>query len=855
MASSPSLAEQDQIVSDAVGSPLVAGDVHYALSNAWLARWKAHVKGEGPAPGEIDSSDLAEEKRELYLRKGIVDGVDYSLIPAPAYKQLVSWYGVAGPEFPRTVISQSDGSTRVELFPQYCVFTAEPKAGRHVALLSRYCGVPDVLAALFADEDARNLLGLSAVDRSAVRMWSKPPRMDPSPIESGNSKSNSSSQNGGGGGGDDVVDSSGTIVIDDSPSISAAPADDEVWMPFLQPTTVDEVAANEPESHFLVEIRRDDGSWTRGEIPFETHAPPHTGPADDLAWRKGLKVGSLLDARDSYGTWCEAVVVSLPPPRPSPPGAPRTPDALTQRMLEEPLKIHFFGWTRDEKGKEFDEVIARGGTGPVDKNDLSAGSTIRLKPLHSETSKWRYGLRPGDRVEVSSRAITEPLAAAVAAAAAAAARSKSTKAGGKKAAASSSSAHEHPSNWYVGVVTSLDFTQHPPLLSVAFPANAWGPEGIPIHFRDKGLDAAELLGPVAEGSDGADSSTGGGSARPYDATVPVFGNDYISKLGSHIHTNQVGTRAALPYPPPEVLGYALPPLPPQRAYTERGMSSALDALYSALQSSSSSSSAASSQSSSASSVDLGAAAPGQGSLGFPANAVPAFSPVSHPLPNGSPTARYGQGGSIGGGVGGSRGAKLQAAAVGGKLGPVAAAAGGGSPPYRPSSSSSSSSSAAAVASSLAARHYNAPPPLPVRHSRHGHYTRSGGYTSDDDGDDDVSAGDVSPASALVLHVRRQREMFQTALAYYFNGYAHSKYKGAPGAVVSAIPLGSLTCREAECSMSLSFGLSPFLTLPDRPLGIVCYVCFFFPFCYLLLQGLNNLGNTCYMNSMLQVRTQ
>eukprot|EP00466_Bigelowiella_natans_P013644 jgi/Bigna1/79541/fgenesh1_pg.63_\ len=79
-----------------------AGSTWYVLSQRPISIENADLSG-GRFPGEI--------------KKGLVEGVDYTLVPKEAWNHLVEWYG-GGPEYPRKVVEVGEKKLRrVEVFP------------------------------------------------------------------------------------------------------------------------------------------------------------------------------------------------------------------------------------------------------------------------------------------------------------------------------------------------------------------------------------------------------------------------------------------------------------------------------------------------------------------------------------------------------------------------------------------------------------------------------------------------------------------------------------------------------------------------------------------------------------------
>ena len=66
-------------------------------------------------PGEIDNSDIEGEIKGQ-LRKDLRSQIEFVILPASVWHQLVSWYG-GGPVFERQVHITKSGQPRMELYP------------------------------------------------------------------------------------------------------------------------------------------------------------------------------------------------------------------------------------------------------------------------------------------------------------------------------------------------------------------------------------------------------------------------------------------------------------------------------------------------------------------------------------------------------------------------------------------------------------------------------------------------------------------------------------------------------------------------------------------------------------------
>jgi len=309
---------------------------------------------------------------------------------------------------------------------------------------------------------------------------------------------------------------------------------------------VDCAAGNALATRVLVEVRHADGTWPRGELPFASgsaHEVRGEDPASQLAWRRSLREGVLLDVCAPGGCWLEARVASVQVPAAvrSAAAARPTPADVDARCMGEVLRVRFLG--------------AAVGSAESDQPRRSDA----LAPLHSRSPLWRFGLRVGDRVEASLDAL--------------AAQGVGGGGGGGRARRPAAPAPVCTGAWTLAVVGALDHTQQPPLVTLVYPLGAW--------------DA--IAGPG--------SALPAGFKRPdgvFTAVVPLLGTtDDLARVGTRISGSvavpaayrqaRAGPAAAswltLRYPRSQALeaaGLRMPALPEQAAYTEADNATVLE---------------------------------------------------------------------------------------------------------------------------------------------------------------------------------------------------------------------------------------------------------------------------------------
>uniref|UniRef100_A0A8C9E9J6 Ubiquitin carboxyl-terminal hydrolase n=1 Tax=Phocoena sinus TaxID=42100 RepID=A0A8C9E9J6_PHOSS len=104
------------------GHPLRAGESWFLVEQHWYKQWEVYVQGgdQDPStfPGCINNAELFEDQVNWRLKKGLVEGEDYVLLPAAAWHYLVNWYGLehGQPPIERKVVELSS-IQKVEVYP------------------------------------------------------------------------------------------------------------------------------------------------------------------------------------------------------------------------------------------------------------------------------------------------------------------------------------------------------------------------------------------------------------------------------------------------------------------------------------------------------------------------------------------------------------------------------------------------------------------------------------------------------------------------------------------------------------------------------------------------------------------
>lgn len=215
--SPPPVAEQRRRVRSAIEETqaLRVGDTWYPIASSWWQRWKRYVEYDGEDstsgghqalhPGRIDNTDLVHKDRKrrwcernesvhkpagceeedetregfekvLELRKGVLQNVDFALLPATAYKLLKEWYS-GGPDLPRSVITIGRGSVaenRVSLFPYVVEVTSGDSTYDCGTARERHCGQMVVESATPASQFVQDVCQLVGIDIKFAELYSVP---------------------------------------------------------------------------------------------------------------------------------------------------------------------------------------------------------------------------------------------------------------------------------------------------------------------------------------------------------------------------------------------------------------------------------------------------------------------------------------------------------------------------------------------------------------------------------------------------------------------------------------------------------------------------------------------------------
>ncbi|XP_061265891.1 ubiquitin carboxyl-terminal hydrolase 11 isoform X6 [Bos javanicus] len=94
----PGLESQRRQIENGRRRPLRVGESWFLVGHHWYKQWEVYVQGgnqdSSTFPGCINNAELFEDQVNWRLKKGLVEGEDYVLLPAAAWHYLVNWYGL-----------------------------------------------------------------------------------------------------------------------------------------------------------------------------------------------------------------------------------------------------------------------------------------------------------------------------------------------------------------------------------------------------------------------------------------------------------------------------------------------------------------------------------------------------------------------------------------------------------------------------------------------------------------------------------------------------------------------------------------------------------------------------------------
>ncbi|XVF53187.1 hypothetical protein PTKIN_Ptkin05aG0080200 [Pterospermum kingtungense] len=188
--------EEKKIVTDLRNESernLKEGNLYFVISSRWFQRWERfvgidangdlienessdsrHFDGASSMvaerPGPIDNSDIVQngsdcdcKENEIQLRRGLMEGQDYVLVPQGVWEKLHEWYK-GGPALPRKMISQGihHKNFDVEVYPLCLKLIDSRDESQSVICLSRKASVTELF---------QRVCSLRGIEQDKASIW------------------------------------------------------------------------------------------------------------------------------------------------------------------------------------------------------------------------------------------------------------------------------------------------------------------------------------------------------------------------------------------------------------------------------------------------------------------------------------------------------------------------------------------------------------------------------------------------------------------------------------------------------------------------------------------------------------
>ncbi|KAK8585998.1 hypothetical protein V6N13_130524 [Hibiscus sabdariffa] len=188
--------EEKKIITDLKNESernLKEGNLYFVISSSWFQRWERyvgidvdenlignqssdsrHINGASSAmaerPGPIDNTDIVEngnnsdsKENEMQLRRMLMEGQDYVLVPQGVWEKLHEWYK-GGPALPRKMILQGVLHRKfdVEVYPLCLKLTDSRDESQSTIWLSRKASVTELF---------QKVCALRGIEQDKARLW------------------------------------------------------------------------------------------------------------------------------------------------------------------------------------------------------------------------------------------------------------------------------------------------------------------------------------------------------------------------------------------------------------------------------------------------------------------------------------------------------------------------------------------------------------------------------------------------------------------------------------------------------------------------------------------------------------
>ncbi|KAE8662005.1 Ubiquitin carboxyl-terminal hydrolase 10 [Hibiscus syriacus] len=188
--------EEKKIITDLENESernLKPGNLYFVISSSWFRRWERyvgidpdenlignrssdyrHINGSSSVmaerPGPIDNSDIVEngndsncKENEIQLRRMLMEGQDYVLVPQGVWEKLHEWYQ-GGPALPRKMILQGVLHRKfdVEVYPLCLKLIDSRDESQSTIWISRKASVTELL---------QKVCALRGIEQDKARLW------------------------------------------------------------------------------------------------------------------------------------------------------------------------------------------------------------------------------------------------------------------------------------------------------------------------------------------------------------------------------------------------------------------------------------------------------------------------------------------------------------------------------------------------------------------------------------------------------------------------------------------------------------------------------------------------------------
>ncbi|MBA0657221.1 hypothetical protein Goklo_009524 [Gossypium klotzschianum] len=188
--------EEKKIVTDLRNESernLKEGNLYFVISSSWFRKWERYVGIDGDEnlignqssdsrhingassvvaerPGPIDNSDIVEDGsdsdgkgNDIQLRRTLIEGQDYVLVPQGVWEKLHGWYK-GGPELPRKMILQGVYHKKfdVEVYPLCLKLVDSRDESQSTIWLSRKASLTELF---------QKVCALKGIEQDKVRIW------------------------------------------------------------------------------------------------------------------------------------------------------------------------------------------------------------------------------------------------------------------------------------------------------------------------------------------------------------------------------------------------------------------------------------------------------------------------------------------------------------------------------------------------------------------------------------------------------------------------------------------------------------------------------------------------------------